>query len=68
MLKSDIIENSRDFEKCVVCGTETSYMPSTSLDNRQFYIEGSGQLCEKCYNELYSPGNQVVFPLEFEVK
>jgi hypothetical protein len=37
-------------DKCVLCGRETPYTRETSIDERYGYIEGSGQLCEQCYN------------------
>lgn len=40
-------------EKCVSCGAETPYTINTHIDHRSHYVEGAGQLCEKCYNEIY---------------
>jgi len=40
-------------DKCVSCGCETEYDKETHIDFRNFYIEGAGQLCEKCYKEIY---------------
>jgi len=34
---------------CILCGVETAYDESTHIDMRVGYIEGSGQLCSKCY-------------------
>lgn len=47
-----ITENGHD--KCVCCGTETEYTSNTNINLREFYIEGSGQLCEDCYYDIYS--------------
>jgi hypothetical protein len=41
-------------EKCVVCRADTGYLFGTPIDERQFYIIGVGQLCSKCYCELYT--------------
>ncbi len=41
-------------EKCIRCGVETEYDVSSPVTVRRWYIEGSGQLCEKCFFELYS--------------
>lgn len=38
-------------EKCVVCGAETAYRYNDHIDLRYNYVEGAGQLCEKCYNK-----------------
>lgn len=42
-----------DEERCVVCGGKTGYRCKTPIDERQFYFVGVGQLCEKCYREIY---------------
>lgn len=41
-------------DKCVVCGSETPYDETTNIMQRYNYVEGSGQLCEKCYNGVYN--------------
>ena len=41
-------------EKCVVCTTETPYMRYTHTDLRKYYVNGAGQLCKKCWIEIYS--------------
>ena len=40
-------------EKCVVCKEETKYNKEDHIDFRIGYIEGSGQLCLNCYDEIY---------------
>ena len=40
-------------EECVRCGKETPYMINTPVTLRLYYVEGSGQLCEACFNKLY---------------
>ncbi len=44
-------------EKCVVCGKETKYSYDVPINERNYYSEGAGQLCEKCYIKLYVKGN-----------
>ena len=39
-------------DRCVACYAETPYTKDTPIDEREFYIEGSGQLCERCYQEI----------------
>ena len=41
-------------DRCVVCGAATEYARSVPIDKRFGYIQGSGQLCRRCYMELYS--------------
>jgi hypothetical protein len=36
------------FDKCILCGVETPYTISTSIDYRIGYVEGVGQLCNYC--------------------
>lgn len=43
-------------EKCVSCGEITEYTKSTPIEKRIGYIQGGGQLCLKCYRELYPKG------------
>lgn len=45
-------------DKCVLCGSETPYDKTTHIDFRQYYIECLGQLCFKCYNEIYNTKTQ----------
>jgi hypothetical protein len=42
-----------DREKCIRCGKPTPYHPNTPITLRRYYVEGSGQLCPLCYQELY---------------
>jgi len=40
-------------DKCVVCGKETEYVKNMHTDYRNNYVDGAGQLCEKCANKIY---------------
>lgn len=42
-------------ELCIRCNKPTPYHPQTPITLRRYFVEveGSGQLCEKCYYELY---------------
>ena len=40
-------------ELCIRCNKPTSYHPNTPITLRRYYVEGSGQLCPLCYQELY---------------
>lgn len=40
-------------EPCIRCGKPTIYDPSTPIKLRRYYVEGSDQLCETCFYELY---------------
>jgi hypothetical protein len=41
-------------EKCISCNADTSVLVDEHIDNRKYYVEGAGQLCEKCWKEVYS--------------
>lgn len=41
-------------EICVRCGHPTPYDQSTPTYLRHYYIEGSGQMCEECFQDLYA--------------
>ncbi|MGB9848158.1 MAG: hypothetical protein ACPLKV_03080 [Minisyncoccia bacterium] len=40
-------------EHCVICGAETPYKKTDDVLKRKYYVEGSGQLCERCYFLIY---------------
>jgi len=41
-------------ETCVSCNTVTEVLVTEPVQNRHHYVEGAGQLCEKCYTKIYS--------------
>jgi hypothetical protein len=41
------------YDKCVHCGELTLWPVETSIQERTNYIKGVGQLCDKCYIEIY---------------
>lgn len=42
------------YEKCVSCDVLTDVPVNEHIDNRNYYIEGAGQLCPQCYFTIYS--------------
>ena len=44
-------ENKHD--KCVICNEETEYAEMDHVLARNFYVEGSGQLCQMCFDNCY---------------
>ena len=50
---SSIMEVISIAELCVSCYKETPYDKDVDIDQRQHYVEGSGQLCSECWNKLY---------------
>lgn len=42
-----------DYERCVLCGKQTSVPVMMPVSERAYYIEGCGQLCAECYQKVY---------------
>ena len=60
-LTSDIDnrENKENpYEICVCCNKQLKITRNQEIAFRTFYIEGAGQLCYDCYQELYR-GNYI---------
>jgi len=47
------MKNIIETEKCVMCGAETNIPVDMLIDLRKNYVKGVGQLCPKCYGDLY---------------
>lgn len=45
-------QNGKDL--CLSCKVETEYSHDTSIEYREYYVEGAGQLCKKCYDAIIS--------------
>jgi hypothetical protein len=41
-------------EVCVSCNTVTEVLTMEPVTTRNHYVEGAGQLCKNCYNQIYS--------------
>ena len=50
-------QHSDEREYCILCGRLTETVKDRSLSEREYYIEGAGQLCRECYQEIYVPRN-----------
>lgn len=46
---------SDNHEICAVCHRKTEISKSLPLEQREYYIEGIGQLCSRCYSDLCDP-------------
>ena len=46
-------------DKCVCCDIDTSYEKEIHIAFRIGYIEGAGQLCLDCYDDIYINKNKV---------
>lgn len=47
-----VSENGKDL--CISCETETKYSHDTSIEYREGYVEGAGQLCDACYSNIFN--------------
>jgi len=45
-------------DKCVCCDIDTPYEKEIHIDYRIGYIEGVGQLCFDCYDDIYINKNK----------
>jgi recombinational DNA repair protein (RecF pathway) len=53
-------------ENCIRCGRPTPYDINTPVHLRRYYIDGSGQLCEQCFSQIYSSPVPPVTPAQRE--
>lgn len=51
--KCNIFIVPKEDEHCILCGCKTDINRKTPADKRQYYVDGCGQLCGECWNELY---------------
>ena len=51
-MKDNILYTSMK-DSCVTCDKETPYRIDDHIDMRIGYVEGAGQLCFDCYDEVY---------------
>ena len=50
----------KDPDECVMCGADTLYSKTDHIDNRLGYVEGAGQLCLDCYDDIYIKNKTVI--------
>ena len=41
------------FERCIICGQETTVRKDLPVDSREHYVRGCGQMCQSCYYNAY---------------
>ena len=49
-------------ELCVRYNKPTPYHPNTPIMHRRYYVEGSGKLCPRCYQDLYGLAGSLGVP------
>lgn len=50
----NILKLQDKYEECLICHTITNVLRTTDIRDREYYIYGAGQLCPKCYFEIYT--------------
>jgi uncharacterized protein (DUF488 family) len=50
--KNEVKSTSDGYEKCVLCGKKTDIKVNESIDRREHYVTGVGQLCKECHKKL----------------
>lgn len=45
--------SEKEMERCVLCGCLTDILRDCAISERQYYVEGAGQLCRECFSEVY---------------
>ena len=58
IMNQNIIRENNDFsvdykDTCVMCKGASEENKSTNVSLRNYYVEGSGQLCKKCYFKVF---------------
>jgi hypothetical protein len=48
-----MIEKLVEKDTCVLCGSSTEYDINCNINERKYYVEGAGQLCELCFAKIY---------------
>lgn len=46
-------QSNPELETCVRCGKTVNIQIAMHVDERKTYVEGVGQLCLDCYNNIY---------------
>ena len=47
------MEKDLEKENCVYCNKQTQVKKNENVNNRNFYIEGVGQLCSECFFNVH---------------
>ncbi len=55
-------------DNCVICGIETQYDDTISVDFRFNYVDGMGQLCSDCYKKGPVPIQHISIPKDYVEK
>lgn len=42
-----------EYERCIICGCITQVRRDWDISMRKYYVEGAGQLCKRCFYDIY---------------
>jgi len=48
-------------DNCISCGVETPYHRDVNIEYRSHYVEGAGQMCKDCWDNLCSSGEDTIY-------
>jgi hypothetical protein len=48
-------------DNCISCGVETPYHRDVNIDYRSHYVEGAGQMCKNCWDDLCGSGEDTIY-------
>ena len=48
-------------DNCISCGVETPYHRDVNIEYRSHYVEGAGQMCKGCWDDLCSSGEDTIY-------
>ena len=48
-------------DTCISCGAETPYHHDVNIEYRSHYVEGAGQMCKGCWDDLCSSGEDTIY-------
>lgn len=52
-IKDLAMSRIKKYEHCIFCGNYVKIKYTIPTNERKYYIDGAGQLCEKCYKSIY---------------
>ena len=48
-------------DNCISCGIQTPYQHDVNIEYRSHYVEGAGQMCKDCWDDLSGSGEDRIY-------
>ena len=48
-------------DNCISCGVHTPYQHDVNIEYRSHYVEGAGQMCKECWDDLCGSGEDRIY-------